>query len=162
MSIPETLWGSGEKLDVLQMAVRAAVMVFTTLVLLRLGGMQIFGRKTSFDTIIVIMMGALLSRVIVGASPFWPTVTATAVMLGINRLLAWLATFNSKLNFLIKGQPLILFENGAVYWPDMKKANLSYSDLIESLRVETLKDSLTDIDKAFLETNGRISFVEKK
>jgi uncharacterized membrane protein YcaP (DUF421 family) len=162
MSILETFWGSGDQLGVLQMTIRAVVLFFITLVLLRLGGMQIFGRKTSFDTIIVIMMGALLSRVIVGASPFLPTVVATAAMVAINRFLSWMASINGKIDLLIKGSPLLLFDNGVINWPNMKKANLSYSDLIESLRIETLKESLADIEKAYLETNGQISFVEKK
>lgn len=161
MSILETFWGSGDQLGVLQMTIRAVVLFFITLMLLRLGGMQIFGRKTSFDTIIVIMMGALLSRVIVGASPFLPTVVATAAMVAINRFLSWLASINGKIDLLVKGSPLILFDDGVINWRNMKKANLSYSDLIESLRIETLKESLADIEKAYLETNGQISFVEK-
>lgn len=96
-----------------------------------------------------------------GASPFLPTVVATAAMVAINRFLSWLASINGKIDLLVKGSPLILFDDGVINWRNMKKANLSYSDLIESLRIETLKESLADIEKAYLETNGQISFVEK-
>jgi uncharacterized membrane protein YcaP (DUF421 family) len=37
--------------------------------------------------------------------------------------------------------------------------NLSKSDLMESLRLETKNESIDNVEKATLETNGRISFI---
>ncbi len=162
MNTLATLWGQGEQLDVLQMAVRAVVMYFVTLVLIRLGGMRIFGKKSAFDTIIVIIMGAVLARVIVGASPFKGTVAAAAVMVAINRSLAWISLKSSMINRLVKGKPLLLYDAGEIKWDNMNKACLSKSDLMESLRLETLKGSLTEVAQAYMETNGRISFILKQ
>jgi len=63
----EQLFGAGRELDALQMSARAFVLFFLMLVLVRVAGRRAFGRKSSFDTIIVITLGALLSRVVVGA-----------------------------------------------------------------------------------------------
>jgi uncharacterized membrane protein YcaP (DUF421 family) len=155
------LWGEGEHLDILQMSIRAFVMFFIALLLIRLGGMRIFGKKSAFDTIIVIMLGAVLARGIVGASNYWATVAASAVMIAINRGLAWLSEKYKGVNDLIKGQPLLIYASGQILWENMKTASLTESDLMESLRLETKKDSLADIDKAYMETNGRISFITK-
>jgi uncharacterized membrane protein YcaP (DUF421 family) len=162
MNIQTTFWGTGEELNILQTAVRAFVMFFITLALIRLGGMRVFAKKSAFDTIIIIMMGAVLARVITGNAPFIPTVAGSAVMVAVNKLLAWLSVKNVHLNRLIKGQSIRLFHDGKIDWKNMERACLSYSDLMESLRLETLKDSFADIETAYLETNGRISFIEKK
>jgi uncharacterized membrane protein YcaP (DUF421 family) len=156
-----TLWGQGDQLDAGQMALRAVVMYMVTLILIRLGGMRIFGKKSAFDTIIVIMMGAVLARVIVGASPFTGTVAAAAVMVAINKGLAWISTKSDVINRLLKGKPLLLYDAGEIIWKNMEKACLSQSDLMESLRLETKKASLSDIDQAYMETDGRISFIGK-
>ena len=161
MDLMNIIWGEGEHLNALQMAVRAALMFFIALLLIRLGGMRIFGKKSAFDTIIVIMLGAVLARGIVGASDYWATVAASAVMIGINRLLAWLSEKYTVVNNIIKGKPLVIYESGEINWEHMKMSSLTRSDLMESLRLETKKESLSDIDKAYMETNGRISFIAK-
>jgi uncharacterized membrane protein YcaP (DUF421 family) len=155
------LWGEGDDLDILQMSVRAFVMFFIALLLIRLGGMRIFGKKSAFDTIIVIMLGAVLARGIIGASPYWSTVAASAVMIGVHRGLAWLSEKYKGINNLIKGKPLLIYESGHIRWDNMKTASLTESDLMESLRLETKKSSLNNIEKAYMETNGRISFITK-
>ena len=157
-----SIWGEGEHLDILQMSVRAFVMFFIALLLIRLGGMRIFGKKSAFDTIIVIMLGAILARGVVGASSYWATVVASAIMIAINRALAWLSERFSVVNNVIKGRPLLLFQSGRILWDNMKKASLTRSDLMESLRLETHQLSFDQIEEAYMETNGRISFITKK
>ncbi|MBC9913405.1 DUF421 domain-containing protein [Chitinophaga varians] len=162
MDITDVLWGNGEQLDLLQMSVRASCMFFIAFLLIRLGGMRIFGKRSPFDMIIIIMLGAILARGVVGASPFWSTVAASTMMVVINRLVAWLCTTSDTANDVIKGKHLLLCENGQIHWDNMKVASLSKSDLMESLRLETKQDSLEKIEKAYMETNGRISFLLKK
>ena len=55
------LCGSGENLTTLPMAVKSFIM-FYCLALIRIGRMSIFGQKTAFDNILVIMSGAILAR----------------------------------------------------------------------------------------------------
>jgi uncharacterized membrane protein YcaP (DUF421 family) len=156
-----SIWGEGENINVLQMSVRAFVTFFIALIMIRFGGMRIFGKKSALDTIIVIMLGAVLARGIVGASDYWATVGAAAVMLGVNRLLAWASGKNAKLDSLFKGDPILLFDKGEIQWQNMRRTSLTISDLMEALRLEVKKDSLDDIEKAFIENNGRISFIVK-
>ena len=124
--------------------------------------MRIFGKKSSFDTIIVIMLGAVLARGIVGASPFFSTVAAAIVMIAINRLLAMICMKSYRFACIMKGAPLLLYEDGNIIWKNMRAASLSKEDLMESLRLETNKDSLDGIVKVQMETNGRISFTMKQ
>ena len=97
------IFGSGEDLSPTQMAIRAFVMFFIALMLIRLAGMRIFGIKTAFDNILVIMLGAILSRGIVGASPFFSTVAAAAAMILVHKFLAWLAMKHEWVGKIVKG-----------------------------------------------------------
>lgn len=158
----ETLLGTGEQLNPFHMAVRALLMFLIALLLIRLGGLRIIGKKSGFDLVIVIMMGAVLARGIVGASPFLSTVAAATVMIVINRLLAWASIKSLLLSHLFKGSALILYQDGKINWKNMTKACLSESDLLTSLRLETHQQNLDQIDQAILETNGRVSFLLKE
>lgn len=162
MQIIDVFWGHGEQLDLLQMSVRALCTFFIAFLLIRFGGMRIFGKRSPFDTIIIIMLGSIMARGVVGASPYWSTVVAAAMMVAVNRVMAWLCSANDTFNDIIKGKELLLYENGQMHWHNMKLAALSKSDLMESLRLETKQDSLEKIEKAYMETNGRISFLLKK
>jgi len=162
MDTIQFLFGEGEKLDILQMSMRALVMFLIMLILIRFAGRRAFAKKSSFDNIIVIMLGAVLARGVVGASPFWSTVAASIIMIILHRIVAWLSVKNNFVERLVKGNAILLFQKEKIVNKNLTKTGISKKDLHESLRLETKKDTLEDIDTAFLETNGRISFILKK
>ena len=162
MDTIQFLFGEGEKLNILQMSMRALVMFLIMLILIRFAGRRAFAKKSSFDNIIVIMLGAVLARGVVGASPFWSTVAASIIMIILHRIVAWLSVKNNFVERLVKGNAILLFQKEKIVGKNLTKTGISKKDLHESLRLETKKDSLEDIEDAYLETNGRISFILKK
>jgi len=144
------------------MSVRAFFMFIITLVLIRLAGLRTFAKQSSFDNIIVIMLGAVLARGVVGASPFWSTVGASVIMVIMHRVIAWMTVKNPKFEKLVKGSYIKLYQNGALVSNNLEKTGMSENDLHESLRLETNKLTLSQIDTAFMETSGKISFILKK
>jgi len=131
------------------------------LILIRLSGMRTFAKRSPFDTIITIMLGAVLARGVVGASNYFDTVAASGVMVVMHRTIAWLSVKNKKFEQLIKGSYIKLYHDGALIGNNLEKTGMSENDLHESLRLETKKLTLAEIDTAFMETNGRISFILK-
>ncbi len=158
----EALLSKGDAVTWQHMLVRTFIMYFITLLLIRIGGLRIIGKKSGFDLVIVIMLGAVLSRGVVGASSFPLSVMAGTVMVVLNRLLAWMSLENPFLNYLFKGRSLLLYDNGTVIRKNMIRAALSESDLMTSLRLETHSEDFGKVKKAYLEPNGRISFVWKE
>jgi uncharacterized membrane protein YcaP (DUF421 family) len=139
-NIINNIWGDGEHLNALQMSIRAFVMFIIALIFIRLGGLRLFSKK----------------------SAFFSTVAASAIMILIHRLLAFIAVKSDRLCIILKGDHILLFKDGKILWENMKKATISKNDLMESLRLETQQTSLDEIEMAYLETNGRISFITKK
>jgi len=162
MDFIDKLIGHGEVITALQMSIRATIVFFITLILIRIGGVRIFGRRSAVDTIVVIIMGSVLARGIVGASPFLATIAAAAAMIVIHRLLGWLSVKYRSMEIAIKGDHVLLYSHGKVITKNLEKTSLSREDLEESLRLETKDSSLEKVESAYLETNGRISFIMKK
>jgi uncharacterized membrane protein YcaP (DUF421 family) len=162
MDTIQFLFGEGEKLNILQMSMRALVMFLIMMILILFAGRRAFAKKSSFDNIIVIMLGAVLARGVVGASPFWSTVAASIIMIILHRIVACLSVKNNFVERLVKGDAILLFQKEKIVGKNLTKTGISKKDLHESLRLETKKDSLEDIEDAYLETNGRISFILKK
>jgi uncharacterized membrane protein YcaP (DUF421 family) len=159
-SLHETLWGHGEDLAALPMAVRAGCMFFLLLAQIRLAGARSFGRKSSFDNVVVIMLGAIAARGVVGASPFWSTVAACAVIVVVHRVLGRLCVTVGWLAKLLEGDRVALYVEGRLLAGNLKRTSISESDLLESHRLETQRAGLAPGEEAFMERNGRISFVK--
>lgn len=158
----EIFIAQGEDISALHMTARAILVFFIALFLIRFGGLRIIGKKSGFDLVIVIMLGAVLSRGIVGASPFGATIVASAAMVFINKTVAWLCVKNKTLDYFFKGKPVILYTAGKIHWDNMYRVSLSKSDLLTSLRLETNSEDLEQVDVAQIEPNGRISFIFKQ
>src|SRR6478672_4808149 len=156
-----SLFGSGEHLTALQMGVRSFIMFFIALALIRIGGMRIFGKKTAFDNILVIMLGAILARGVVGASPFFSTVAAAAVMVIIHKILALLALRHIWVGKIVKGIHRSLYKNGEMNTRNMRIATISKDDLMEGVRLQINSNSLDDVKEAYIEKNGQVSIIEK-
>ena len=162
MNTIEALWGHGDQLTPLQMSCRGFVMFFIALALLRIAGKRTFGKNSAFDTVIGIMMGAILGRAVVGASPFLSTVAAGLVIVGLHRIIATLAVTQDWLGKLVKGEHQLLYKNGTIQWNEMKKAAVSKKDLLEGVRMEGNVNSLDKVEEAYMERSGEISIVKKK
>jgi uncharacterized membrane protein YcaP (DUF421 family) len=159
----EQLWGStGTELDPVQMAIRAVAMFFLLLVLVRVGGVRLFGKKSSFDNVVVILLGAVAARGVVGASPFGSTLAASTTLVVLHRVIAWLVVKYEPLRRLVEGERVCLYAEGQIVRPNLLRTTISEHELMESLRLETKQPELAHVHEAGLETNGRISFIEKR
>src|SRR6266496_5851535 len=155
------LFGRGEDLTALQMAVRSFIMFFIALALIRLGGMRIFGKRTAFDNILVIMLGAILARGVVGASPFFSAVAAAAVMVVVHKILAFLAMRHVWVGMIVKGYRRSLYKNGQFNLKNMRITSISKDDLMEGVRFEINRSDLDGVKEVYIEKNGQISVVKK-
>lgn len=160
MHILYEIFGHGKDLNVLQMGARSFVMFFVTLLFIRISGMRSFGSKSAFDNIIVLILGATLSRAIVGASPAFPIMIAGLVISLCHRIIAKISTKNVLIEKLVKGSEHVLYENGRINNDNMEKCNISLSDLFEGIRYGANTDSLSGVSKIYLEKAGHISVVK--
>jgi uncharacterized membrane protein YcaP (DUF421 family) len=156
----ERLFGEGRDLDALQMAVRALVIFGITLALIRVAGMRAFGRKSPFDTIVVITLGAVLSRPIVGVSPFWPCVAAATVLVVAHRVIAIATAKWPALEKLMKGESTVLYRKGVADEHAMLMSGISHADLDEAVRRQVHASRLTDELGVVIETSGELTVVD--
>lgn len=161
MPIIDYLFGHGKDLSIIQMSCRAFAMFFVTLILIRISGMRSFGSKSAFDNIIVLILGATLSRAVVGVSPAFPIIGAGLVMSLTHRLISNLSTHNKFIEKMVKGDEFILYKNGKIYSDNLDKCNISTSDLFEGIRYSGNINKLEEADEIYMEKAGHISVVKK-
>jgi uncharacterized membrane protein YcaP (DUF421 family) len=155
------LLGNSKDLTALQMSLRGFLVFIIGLILIRISGRRSFGMRMPLDNIITVLIGAVLSRVIVGASPFIPTVIASAVIVLTHRIFAFMGLYNSTFDTLIKGKSRLLYKNGVLNRKMMKKSLLDEKDITEGVRINSNLESIEETESIYLERDGQISVVKK-
>jgi uncharacterized membrane protein YcaP (DUF421 family) len=155
------LFGEGRNLDPLQMGLRSIVIFVIALVLIRVSGRRSFGQRSPFDLVVVILLGATLSRAIVGASPFIATVVASFAIVACHRMLAWACMRSPRFERLVGGVEREVYSNGAFNAREMHAALMTRTDIEETVRQQTGSRSMDNVAAAILERNGEVSVIRK-
>jgi uncharacterized membrane protein YcaP (DUF421 family) len=155
-------WGINENITPFEIAARSAVMFLVALILIRVSGMRPFGKGDGVDTIISFLIGAILSRGVVGATPFFSTIVSAIVILFIHNLMTKLSLYNAWLERSVKGKTYLLYKNGSFIKGNMEKADVSEKDIYEELRLQCQLGELDQIKEVYMERTGEISFVKKE
>jgi len=161
MEILKTLFGEGRDLDALQMSDRGVVVFIIALFLIRISGRRSFGLRTPLDNIISILLGAILSRTVVGVSPFVPVIVCCLVIVCFHRAVGWLVVRHENVGRWIEGKHIMLFQDGHLIDAHLKRGLVSKDDVMQGVRKSASTEDMTKIDKVFLERNGEISAIKK-
>jgi uncharacterized membrane protein YcaP (DUF421 family) len=154
--LAQVLFGEGSDLDVLQMALRSAVVFVLALAMIRVSGRRSFGQRRPFDACTTVLLGAVLSRAVVGASPFWPTMAAGAVIVVLHRLVAMASLRWPRFESLVSGDKRELVRDGRRDEAEMRRALITGRDLDEAVRTK-VGDEGRPVRRAVLERDGRIT-----
>lgn len=156
------LIGEGKVLNSFQMSIRAFIIFIIALILIRFSGRRTFGMHSPFDNVISVLLGAILSRAVIGASPFFSIINAAFVIVVLHRLFAWIALYNDRFGSLIKGNAKIIYKDGEIIRSNMKRFFITDKDLIEGIRLQGNVESLDEIKSAYIERNGKITVIKKE
>jgi uncharacterized membrane protein YcaP (DUF421 family) len=148
--------------DAFQMTLRTIVIYAYSLAIIRIGSKRFLSQGSAFDVIVGIMLGSVMSRAINGSAPFFPTLLAGFVLVGMHWLLATLAFHINWFGPFVKGNPVLLIKDGHVQQQGMRQAGLSDHDLRQALRMQNDHTDPAKIRLAYLERSGSISVIPFK
>lgn len=155
------IFGTGTELGPLQMAARAVVVFLFSLLLIRISGKRSFGMRMPVDNVVTILLGAVLSRAITGASPFFSTLAAGLAIIVMYRLITALTVYSRLFGRIVKGKVDLVYKDGKMLKETMNRCMVTQKDLEEVVRVKGQADSFEKIETMHVERNGEISVVKK-
>src|SRR4051812_12694733 len=117
----DTLFGSGSDLNALQMSLRTLAVFALTLAFIRIAGRSSFGQTRPFDSCTTVLLGSVLARAVVGASPFWPTMCAGAVIVLLHRVVALASLRWPAFEIAVSGRERELVRQGRRDADEMRK-----------------------------------------
>ncbi len=149
-------------LFILEVVFRVMVMYIFAILLLRFMGKRGKRRLSPLEYIIIISLGSAT-----GDSMFYPNVplfhgmTVVALIIILEKLLAFLKKRFKPLNQMLTSNPAVLIKQGRILKKQIKKENLSKEELFTSLREQGIMN-LGEVELAILEISGSISVFKAK
>ena len=155
----DTLWHMG--LPWWEFVLRAVIVYFVVMLMLRVSGKRAVGQFTPFDMVLLILIGnAVQNGMNGGDNSLAGALLLVTVLVALNYGVAYVSSRNRKLQELVEGVPVLLARKGKVFEDVLKREHLSREDFDEALR-QAENGKPEDIEYSMLETNGKISFVMK-
>ena len=140
---------------------RSVFFYFIVTILYRIMGKREIGELSIMDFIVSLFIAELVAISIenVNMSIFMsliPVLTLSLIQIG----LSYLSIKNKKIRDILDGNPSVIIENGKINFKEMKSQRYNIEDLLMQLRDNSIK-SISEIDYAVLETNGKLSIFKK-
>src|SRR3954466_7666436 len=118
MELLYSAFGVGQQaqdLTILQVLLRAILIFFAALFIVRVADKRFFAKKTAFDVVLGLILASMLARAINGSEQLGPTITAGFALALLHRLLGYLSCTYPKFGGLVKGHSQTLIERGTVH-----------------------------------------------
>jgi uncharacterized membrane protein YcaP (DUF421 family) len=141
--------------------IRAAVIFAFVFALTRLLGRRELNSLEPFDLILLIVTGDLVQQGVTQNDE-----SLTGAMLAISTIglltvaLSYLSYRFKRMRPILDGEPIVLVEDGDMVEANLRRQRLTREEIGAEARLEGIS-SIADVRWAILETNGKISFVEK-
>jgi uncharacterized membrane protein YcaP (DUF421 family) len=144
-----------------QVLLRAVIVFFAALVIVRVADKRFLAKKTAFDVILGFILGSMLARAINGSEQLTPTIAAGFALALLHRFLGWVGCHWPAFAGFIKGHAQKLIENGVVDRRCLERHHIGKDDLIEELRLNGVNHP-EEVKLAYLERSGEVSVVKKE
>jgi uncharacterized membrane protein YcaP (DUF421 family) len=142
---------------------RAAAIYGMLLVLFRVTGKRSLARITTFDFILLLIIGEATQQALLGND--FSVMNATVVIVTLIVLdlgLSLLKQHSRRFDRILEGDPLLLVENGSFLKEHMDKARVDEQDILEAARALRGLERADQIKFAILERNGEITVIPRR
>lgn len=149
--------GEEPPLYLLEIVVRITAIYLFAVVMMRVMGKRGQGQFSPFEYVVIIALGSAT-----GDAMFYPEVpilyawVVIAVVVLLDRLLAWMQTRSRATNRFVEGTPRLLVHDGQVLREALHDELIRPDELMGMLRENGVRD-VGDVEYAFLERSGSLS-----
>lgn len=150
-----------QNLTILNVILRTFIVYTVTILLIRIGKKRFLAKPSSFDLVLILILGSVISRAITTNVPFFQTILAAFILVVLHTFFSILTFYSAQAGAFIKGRPMVLVKDGKIQWAELKKSHITERDLLSAIRRngQVLDPDLVKI--AILERNGEISVIKK-
>jgi uncharacterized membrane protein YcaP (DUF421 family) len=145
--------------DLLLTALRASLLYFFLLLVVRLLGKRSVGALSAFDLVVALMLGEVVDEAIFGDVSMVKGLLAISVIAIWHFIDEWMSFKYKKIDELTGGKPVVVVEKGEFKQDALAKERLNEDEVLSQMRLQGI-DTLDEVEKATVEPSGHISFIK--
>lgn len=138
---------------------RATIMFFIMFLLLRALGKRELSQLTSFELVLLIVMGDLVQQGVTHNDLSMTGATLAICTIAFWALiLSWVSYLSPRAQRALEGVPRVLIRNGVIIEANMRRDRITRTELEIEMRLAGIA-RIADVAWAILEPQGKISFI---
>ncbi len=142
--------------------IRTIILYFCVVFALRIMGKRQLGELQPSELVVAIMISDLASVPMQSKSiPLLDGIIPIFSLVLVELLFSIVVLKSVKLRSIITGRPTQIIQNGSLLKNEMKELRISIDDIVEQARLAGYPD-ISQIDTAYIETNGQMSVIPKE
>lgn len=147
--------------DLFRVVVMGTIVYVALIICLRVTGKRTLSKWNAFDFIVTISLGSILaSSVLSDSVALAEGVLAVVVLIGLQFLITWLSVRFDWVIDLVKAEPTLLFDRGAMLPEALRSQRVTESEVRAAVRSAGIA-ALEDVDAVVLETDGSFSVIKQ-
>lgn len=139
---------------------RALIVIAILWLVLRVSGRRTLAEVTTFDFILLLIVGDIAQQALVGDDYSIVTMALVVVtVVVVDSVMGRLALINTKAGHILESVPVVVVENGEVLEDVMKREGVDIDEVLRAAREAHGIKSLDEIRYAIVEQHGSISII---
>ncbi|MGB5711948.1 MAG: YetF domain-containing protein [Waterburya sp.] len=128
--------------------------------MLRVSGKRTLSKWNSFDFVITIAFGSILSSILLSTKDSFGTgILSFALLVLFQYILTWISVRSSVIQKLVKAEPALLLYQGQLKHDVLKRERVAEGEVLAALRASDI-GAIEDADAVVLETDGSFSVIK--
>ncbi len=145
-----------------EFVLRATVVYFVVLAMVRMSGKRTVGQFTPFDLLVVVLLGTAVQNSLIGEDvSLLGGLILAGTLIALNWLVGFATSRSRTLDRLAEGTPVLVGRDGQLFESAMRRENLSHQDIEEALRDNGLAD-VSSAAMITLEVDGTLTVIPRK
>lgn len=145
----------------LQIAIETIITFFVLLALTRLLGKKQLSHLTFFNYVTGITIGSMAANmVILSTKDYTKDLLSLVIWCLLTIIISYISLKSGEIRVILDGQPTIIIKHGKIDRKALKRTGVNIDDLTMLIRQNQIF-SITEIDFAILEPDGRLSILKK-
>lgn len=127
--------------------------------MLRISGKRTLSKWNSFDFVVTIAFGSILSSILLSAKDSFGTgILGFGLLVLFQYVLTWISSRSSFIQKLVKAEPALLLYKGEMQTDVMKRERVAEGEILAALRANGVS-AIEGADAVILETDGSFSVI---